>query len=79
MCKNFYRKYSLPTKGKVYSFLTILVIKKTVSYILFIKFVHVMLLHYLYIKLTSDITSLSFLQKEYLFLPISIQKIPMFK
>lgn len=78
MCKKFYRKYSLPTKGKVYSFLTILEIKKTVSYILFIKFVHVMLLHF-YIKLTSDITSQSFLQKEYLFLPLSIQEIPMFK
>lgn len=38
-----------------------------------------MLLHYLYIKLTNDITSQSFLQMEYLFLPISIQKIPMFK
>lgn len=38
-----------------------------------------MLFHYLYIKLTNDITSQSFLQKEYLFLPISIQKIPMFK
>lgn len=64
MRTNFNRKYTLPTNSKVYLFLAILEINKMARYISHLLcLLHEMLLHYINMKLTNDITCRSFVYK----------------